>query len=520
MKRGIAMIMTAFLVSGLIACGGSSSGTGDAGTASGQGAQEGTAAAADADKKDLVIGVAAEAVTLDPQAGWDGNSLFVMHQLYNQLVKLDDKMNIVPDLADSWEQVDDTTVTFKLRQGVHFHNGEEMKASDVVYSLQRAQQSAKVKAFTANIASVTADDDYTVTIKTSIPYAPLMSNLTHTACSIVSRKAAEAAGDNFSQAPVGTGPFAFDSWASGDRIVLKKNEDYFGGEVKPDSLTIKLMSEGSARTIALETGEIDFEYPVPASDAARVDGDQGENLVVSMSPKIEYVSMNQKVEPFNNQKVRQAINYAIDKESLNTVATNGYGVVKNSQITGYTDEVTHYEHNPEKAKELLAEAGYPNGFSTDILVYGDTRNTEAQLIQANLAEVGITATITSEESTTMLEQINNGNYQMFIMSYNNTTGDPDTSLYMLFNSKVPASSGNRSYTSIPEVDELLEKGRSSINADERKDIYKQIQQILTDQAVWVPLYDVPNLFGLRSGLNGFAPHPLGNDVFNELSYQQ
>lgn len=184
----------------------------------------------------------------------------------------------------------------------------------------------------------------------------------------------------------------------------------------------------------------------------------------------------------------------------------------------YTSDVTHYEYNVEKAKELLAEAGYPNGFSTSIVVGTSARSVEAQVIQGNLQEIGIDLEIVQMESSTLLEQINNGDYEMFIMSYNNTTGDPDTSLYMLFNSQVPASSGNRSFTNIPEVDELLEGARVETENDKRMELYAQVQQILTEQAVWVPLYCVPSMVGTRSGLEGYTPHPLGNDVFDQLHY--
>lgn len=516
---------------GLTACGNSDTGTettsgnqnqteaaGETASESQSAGTEGTA------KTDLVIAVATEAVTLDPQGGWDGASLYLLRQMYNGLVKLDQNMEIVGDLAESWEFTSDTSVTFKLKQGVKFHNGEEMKASDVVYSIERAQASAKVKTFAANIESVTADDDYTVTINTTIPYAPLMSNLCHTACSIVSQKAAEEAGDQFSTQPVGTGPFKFVSWESGDKIVLEKNADYFAGDVLPTSLTFKLMSEDSSRTIALETGEVDLNLVVSAQDAERVESAENLKLTVAMSPKIEYVSMNQKVSPFDNVLVRQAINYAIDREALNLVATAGYGEVTdsvmNNQIMGWTDDVAHYEYNPEKAKELLAEAGYPDGFSTSILVGTNARSTEAQLIQGNLSEIGITLDITTMESATMLEQINNGDYEMFIMSYNNTTGDPDTSLYMLFNSAVPASSGNRAFVNIPEVDEMLEAARLEIDSDARMEIYGNVQKTLTEEAVWVPLYNVPSLVGTQKSLEGYVPHPLGNDVFDQLHYAE
>lgn len=473
-------------------------------------------------KTDFVIGVQSEAVTLDPQGGWDGASLILLRQLYNGLVKLNDKLEVVGDLAESWNFTSDTSVTFNLKKGVKFHNGEEMKASDVVYSIQRAQQSPKVKSFTANIESVVANGDYEVTINTSIPYAPLMQNLCHTANSIVSQKAVEAAGDNFSKAPVGTGPFKFVKWDSGDKIVVTRNDDYFAGQVLPTSLTFKLMAEGSARTIALETGDIDFNMVVLSSDAKRVNESATTELVVSMSPKIEYVSFNQKKAPFDNEKVRQAINYAIDKDSLNVLATEGYSTVTdsvmNSQIKGYTDNIQHYDYNVEKAKSLLAEAGYENGFSTSILVSGNTRKTEAVWIQSCLKEINIDVQINELESTTLLEQVNNGDYEMFIMSYNNTTGDPDTSLYMLFNSNVPASSGNRSFTNIPEIDQWLEAGRSEIDETKRLEYYANIQKLLTEKAVWVPLYNVANMYGLHKGLQGFTTHPLGNEVYDQLHY--
>lgn len=477
-----------------------------------------------AKRADLVIAAATEAVTLDPQGGWDGASLYILRQLYNGLVKLDNDMNVVGDLAESWEFTTDKTVTFKLKQGVKFHNGEELKASDVVFSIQRAQASAKVKSFTANIESVVADDDYTVTITTSIPYAPLMTNLCHTANCIVSQKAVEAAGDTFSSAPIGggTGPFVFKSWDSGDKIVLTRNDDYFASEVKATSLTYKLMSEDAARAIALETGEVDLVLVLSGADAKRIDANPDTVLNVSMSPKIEYVSFNQHVEPFNNPLVRQAINCAINREELCLVATDGYGTVTdsvmNSQIKGYTDQVTHYEFNLEKAKELLTQAGYPNGFNTSIQVGTNARNLEAQQIQGTLTELGFQVEINQLESAANLEKINNGDYDMFIMSYNNTTGDPDTSMYMLFNSKVPASSGNRSYTNIARVDELLEAGRAEIDNEKRMAIYAEIQAILTEQAVWVPLYNVPTLVGTRTGLKGYDAHPLGADVFDQLGY--
>lgn len=473
-------------------------------------------------KKDIIIAKEADATTLDPQAGWDGNSLSVMRQMYNSLLKLDENLTPVPDLAESYEYLSDTEVQFKLKKGVKFHNGEEMKAADVKFSIERAMNSAKVKSFTANIKEIRTVDDYTVVIETEVPYAPLLYNLCHTACSVVPKDEAEAAGDDFSKSPVGTGPFKFVEWVSGDKIVLEKNSSYFASEVLPETLTFRIIPEGTSRTISLETGEVDMVLEVDPVDADRVEQGTDIKLAETLSPKIEYISMNQQTGPFSDKLVRQAVNYAIDRDAIFEVIAGSRGQVTNSvmncKIAGYKEDVKAYEYNPEKAKELLAQAGYGSGFDTVISISGDMRNRTAQIVQAYLSEVGINATIENLEWATFLEKVNRGEYEIFNMSYNNTTGDPDTSLYMLFNSQVPASSGNRSYTNIPKVDELLEAGRTEIDKDKRMEIYGQIQDILAEEAVWVPLYSIAGLFGMRSDLKGFTPHPLGNDVFDQLHY--
>lgn len=473
-------------------------------------------------KKDIVLAKEADATTIDPQMGWDGNSLVVLRQMYNQLLKLNNNMELTADLAESWEYISDTEVQFKLKKGVKFHNGEEMKASDVKFSIERAMNSPKVKSFTAHITEVKVVDDYTVNVITDIPYAPLLTNLCHTGNSIVSEKAVVEMGENFSKSPIGTGPFQFVEWVSGDKIVLKKNAEYFANEVLPETLTFRIIPEGSSRTIALETGEVDMVLLVDSVDANRVEENKDLKLIETMSPKIEYVSMNQKVGPFANKLVRQAINHAVDREAIFEVIAEGRGSINNSvmngKIMGYNPDVKEYEYDPEKAKALLAEAGYPDGFETVISISGDMRNRTAQLIQANLQEVGVTAKIENLEWATFLEKVNRGEYEIFNMSYNNTTGDPDTSLYMLFSSTVPASSGNRSYTNIPEIDKLLEDGRNEIDNAKRMAIYGQIQTILAEEAVWVPLYNIAGLFGLRGDLQGFDPHPLANDVFDQLHY--
>lgn len=473
-------------------------------------------------KKDIVIATDADAVSIDPQATWDSNSIPVIRQMYDQLVKLDANMKIVPSLAESWEYLSPTQLQFKLKKGVKFHDGTEMKASDVKFSIEREKASAKVKAFAALITNVKVVDDYTVVIETEKPFGPLLANLCHTGASIIPEKYTTEQGDKFGKQPIGTGAFKFVEWAPGDKIVLAKNENYFGGKVDIDTLTFRIIPEGSSRTIALETGEIDMNMKVDPIDAKKVESNTDLKLYDSLSPMIEYSAMNQKYEPFSKLEVREAINYAIDRNSVFDVVAEGRGKITNSvmnaKIPSYTDEVKSFEYNPTKAKELLAQAGYPNGFDVVMTVSGDLRNRTAQLIQANLAEVGIKMTIENLEWSTFMDKVNKGDYQMFILSYNNTTGDPDTSLYQLFTSTVPASSGNRVYYNNPKTDKLLSDGQLELDGEKRMAIYKEAQQVICEDVPWIPLYCKANLVGTRNNLQGYTPHPLGVDLFYTLHY--
>jgi peptide/nickel transport system substrate-binding protein len=473
-------------------------------------------------KTDLILAKEADAISIDPHVTYDGHSQIVQRQLYNQLLKLDYNMNIAGDLAESWNYLSDTEIRFILRKGVKFHNGEELKAGDVKASIERAKKSTRVTQFTATITEIKVIDDYTVNIVTSRPYAPLLTNLCHMGNSILSEKAINELGDKFGDAPVGTGPFKFVEWVSGDRIVLARNDGYFGGQVLPSSLTFRIIPEGAARTIALETGEVDMVLLVDAVDAQRVEDNPDLRLVETLSPKIEYFAFNQKAGPLGNKLVRQAINHAINRQAIFDVIAEGRGKLNNSgmnsKIMGYNPNIRGYAYDPVKARELLAQAGYPKGFDTVISVSGDQRNRSAQIFQAFLKDVGVNAAIENIEWSSFLAKVNRGDYEILTMSYNNTTGDPDTSLYQLFNSAVPASAGNRSFVNVPKVDELLNAGRVELDISKRLFLYQELQEILADEAVWVPLFDIAGLFGLRAGLQGFEPHPLGSDIFNKIHY--
>ncbi|MGL5426768.1 MAG: ABC transporter substrate-binding protein, partial [Cetobacterium sp.] len=215
-----------------------------------------------ANKDVLIIANGADAKTLDIHATNDAPSAKVSGQIYDTLVKQDMNMNIVPGLAESWTQIDDTTTEFKLRKGVKFHNGNEFTANDVKFSLDRMKSSPQVAHIIKAVSSVEVVDDYTVRVKTETPFGPLLSHLAHNAAGILNKEAVEKGGSGYGQSPVGTGPYKFVNWQAGDRITLTVNPEYYLGKAPTEKVIFRSIVEGTNRTIGLETGEVDIAYDI------------------------------------------------------------------------------------------------------------------------------------------------------------------------------------------------------------------------------------------------------------------
>ena len=254
----------------------------------------------------------ADAKTLDPHATNDATSSRVTAQLYSQLVEADQNMNIVPGLASSWEKIDDHSTIFYLKKGVKFHNGEEMKASDVKFSFERMMASPSVAHIIGALDHVEVIDDYTVKLVTKDPFGPQLYHLAHIASSIISEKAVKEEGANFGQHPVCSGPFKISDWAAGDRIVLESFDDYYGGKQEIDKVIFRNVTEGTNRAIGLETGEIDIAYDISAIDKDTVRHDKRLVLTEEESLSQAYVGFNVTKPPFDNAKVRQAVAYALN----------------------------------------------------------------------------------------------------------------------------------------------------------------------------------------------------------------
>lgn len=469
----------------------------------------------DAGEGIVTVAQGADPKSLDPHATNDQPSSRVNKQIYDTLVEQDVKMELQPGLAESWDQVDETTWEFKLRQGVKFHNGEELKASDIVFSLNREKESPNTSHIVGFIKEVEAKDDYTVVIKLEEPFAPILSHLAHTASSILNEKAVTEAGDDYVNNPVGTGPFKFVSHDAGDKVTLEAFADYYKGAPKFKTLIIKNVAENATRTIGLETGEIDIAYDIEPNDFDVVKNNDRLELIDDESLSTAYIGFNTQKEPFTDIKVRKALNHAVNVEEIIEVVLEGSGKPAtgpiNNKVFGYDDSLEAYNYDPEKAKALLAEAGKGEGFTTTIWTNDNAVRVKiAELVQAQLAEVGVKAEIEIVEWGAYLDRTAAGEHDMFILGWVTVTGDADYGLYALFHSSQKGSAGNRTFFENAEVDKLLDEGRKESEPAKRLEAYKAAQEIIVEEAPEIFLYFQNQNAGIQKTIKGFELHPAGH----------
>ena len=474
-------------------------------------------------KEDFIVAVSSDLKTLDPHDTNDSASSRIYAHLYSCLTKLDQEGNVIGDLAESWETSEDgLTWTFKLHEGVKFHDGSDFKASDVKFSIEREKNSPLNAYMVEKIQEVVVDNDYQVTFKMSAPDGSLLYNLAQGGSAMFSESAVTAAGDEYAQHPVGTGPMKYVEWVPNDHITLERFDDYFAGPCAAKTVTFRVIPEGSSRTIALQNGEVDAVAGIAATDVKAVQADSNLENVMVTNTGVEYLGFNFEKEPFNNVLVRQAICHAINKQDIVDVVYEGFGEPCNTvvglPIPGYDDTVEGYDYNPEKAKELLAQAGFPNGFTTTIKTSGDTRGREAELIQANLAEIGITAEIELLEWGAYLEAINGGNMETYIISWGNPTMDPAESLNPLFNSKNWGPTGNRMHYKNEEVDVLLDELMETSDMEKRLELSSQIQHKVVADAPWATLCCKQTCMAYRKGLQGLKVMPNDVHLYYDLAY--
>ncbi|MBZ5202799.1 ABC transporter substrate-binding protein [Planomicrobium chinense] len=494
--------------------------------------------------KVLIFGRGGDSVSLDPIAVTDGESYKVTKNIFDTLVNFGEQdTEIHPGLASEWTAAEDgLTYTFTLEEGVKFHDGTDFNAEAVVANFERwAAGNADQFPYYGSmfggfgdeeghvIDSVTATGDYEVEFKLKRPQAPFLKNLAMSSFGIASPTAFEAAGDKFGDAPVGTGPFKFVEWKRNDSITIEKNADYWvEGEPKLDQVVFRSIPDNSARLNALLSGEIDLADGITPSDGATVEGDANLQLFERPSMNVGYLGLTTTREPFDDPKVRQAMNHAIDKQAIVDAFFEGRGeIAKNPMppvISGYNDSIEDYDYNPEKAKELLAEAGLPDGFEMELYAmpvprpYMPDGQKVAEAIQKNLADVGVTANIVSFEWATYLEKAANGEADAFLLGWTGDNGDADNFLYVLLDQD-NIGSNNYTYYENQELHDILIEAQTEVDEDKRNELYGKAQEIIHEDAPWVPLaHSTPLLAGGKNVVN-FKAHPTGSDKLSTVDLE-
>ncbi|MFC4322545.1 glutathione ABC transporter substrate-binding protein [Litchfieldia salsa] len=475
---------------------------------------------------ELVFVTPSDAPTLDPHGMNDTATTNATTQIFDRLTEYAEDGSVVGSLAEEFTAVDDTTWEFKLRQGVKFHDGTDFTADAVKMSLERLidPEFASPRAVVLNmISEIVVVDDHTVQIKTAEPFAPLPAHLAHNAGSIIAPSAIEEennGGKKVDENPVGTGPFKFDSWNRGAEIKFVKFEDYWGEAPKVDSVVFKVIPEQATRVAMLETGEAHVML-VGSSDVTTVETIDGIELDRVKGTRMDYVGFNMNKEPFNNEKVRQAIAMAINKDDIVNGILDGQGVPAVGPlaptVVGNSQDLKPLEFDVEAAKALLAEAGFEDGFETTLYVNEGSKERAdiGVLVQAQLAEIGIDVKIETIEWGTFLEKTGAGEHEMFVLGWTTVTGDADYGLYALFHSSMHGSPGNRSFYTNETVDALLEKGRTSTDQEERNAAYAEVSQILIDEAPMVYLQHPDFVHGMN-GIDGLFVNFSGTPFFHNV----
>ncbi|CAM3994809.1 glutathione ABC transporter substrate-binding protein [Alkalicoccus chagannorensis] len=484
-------------------------------------AEEGDGEAGDlVDGNDLIVGVQSDISSLDPHTTSDVPSGNIQINIFESLTTIDEENELQPNLAESWEDVEDDVWEFELRDDVEFHDGSSFNAEVVQMNIDRIQDeeiaSPRAGLFEV-IEEVEVVDDYTVRFHTDAPFSALPFHMSTYASNMISPEVIEAdyeniedgnqPGDYVNENPVGTGMFTFNNWEPGSEVVLDRHDDYWNGEVAVDSVTFSVIPEDLTRVGELEDGGAHIIDPVTPSDMDRVEETDGTNIFQTDAASITYMGFNADKEPFDDPLVRRAVSLAVNKENmlegvLEGTGTPALGPINETQF-GYSDNVDTVEQDIEEAQALLEEAGHGDGFETTLWTNDSRERMDvAELVQADLAQIGIDIEIEVVEWGAYLDATEQGEHDMYILGLSLPTMDADYPMHELFHTdSIPT--GNRTFWSNETHDDLVQEARVELDEERRVELYEDVVNNLLEESPMSFLYHPDHIMGYRDEISGF-----------------
>ncbi|AOB30638.1 glutathione ABC transporter substrate-binding protein [Bordetella sp. H567] len=491
--------------------------------------------------KDVTFAVSIALETLDPYNTNSTLNQAAGKAYYEGLFEFDKDLKIQPVLATGYEVSPDGLVyTIKLRQGVKFQDGTDFTAEAVKANFDRVSNPEnRLTRYTQfnQVAKTEVVDPYTVRITLKRPFSAFINALAHPAAMMISPVALKKWGNkDIGFHPVGTGPFEFVEWKPAEYLKVKKFDGYWRkGYPKIDTLTFRTVTDNNTRAAVVQTGEAQFAFPVPYEQAASLTKNDKIDVVDRKnSIMARYVSMNVQQKPFDNPKVREAINYAINKEALVKVAYAGYasvstGVIPQGVEYAYEIKKTGWPYDPKKARELLKEAGYPNGFESTLWsAYNDgTSQKIVQFLQQQLAQVGIKVSVEVLESGQRVQRVQqvqkpeDAKVRLYYTGWSSSTGEADWGLRpLLATDAFPPQLNNTAYYSNPKVDDDIKKALTTTDKEEKTTLYKDAQQTVWDDAPWAFLVTQGNVYIKSKNLSGVYVMPDTSFWFGDVDLKQ
>ncbi len=477
-----------------------------------------------AGSKDVIYASESTAKSLDPHDTSDTYSGAIERAICQGLMGFDKKLNIIPLLAESYTFNDAATqFTFKLRKGIKFHDGEDFNAEAVKANIDRLMTGKyKRSSLMKPVKELKILDGYTVQFNLKEPFGAFVNAIAHPGSLMISPAAIEKYGDAVSKHPVGTGPYIFEEWVSGSHVKIKKNPDYWRSEVKVDSITFRPIPESGSRLAMLRAGQAQYIYPMPAELLKIAERDKKIEIIKQPSIIERYLVMNTKYKPLSDVRVRQAINYALDKQSIIRIAWGGAATEADSVIPSnlqFYKKQAKWPYDVEKAKALMKEAGYEKGFKVVFLTPNASNRLRAtEMAQQQLGKIGITGEIQSMDIASFYNKLESHKADdatpvpfLAFGGWSASTGDADWGTRPLIATEAfPPSMSNFGFFSDKKVDELIQAGLSSADPEVRRKAYGDLQDNVWEKAPWGYLFVDTMVAARVNTLKGIYPMPDGS----------